>query len=86
MGDFNAHCKCRFGEDLMYFTSDNALQIYDGILRRYRSDLFTYITEAHGTVSWLDHVACTGTAHKHVVSRETPNDITFGDDLPVQIV
>ena len=33
------------------FTSDNALHISDGILRWYRSDLFTYISEAHGTVS-----------------------------------
>ncbi len=70
----------------MYCTAGNAQQISEGILRGYRYDCFTYISEAHGTVSWLDHVACTGTAHKHVVSRETPNDITFGDDLPVQIV
>ena len=33
----------------MYFTADNALQISDGILRGYRSDLCTYISEAHGT-------------------------------------
>ena len=50
----------------MYFTADNALQIYDGILRGNRSDCFTYISEAHVTVLWLDHVVCTGTAHRHV--------------------
>ena len=75
MGDFNADFKCRFGEES--FTDDNALQISDGILRGYRSDFFTYISEAHCTVSWLDHVVCTGTAHRHVLSCDTLDDITF---------
>ena len=41
IGDFNADFKCRFVEEFMYFTADNALQIYDGLLRGYRSDFFT---------------------------------------------
>ena len=41
-GDFNVDFKCRFGEEFMYYTADNALQIYDGILRGYRSDVFIY--------------------------------------------
>ena len=32
MGDFNADFKYRFGEELVSFTADNALQISDGIL------------------------------------------------------
>ncbi len=86
MGDFNADFKCRFGKELMYFTADNALQISDGILRGYRSGVFTYISEAHGTASFLDHVVCTGTAHRHVLSCDILVDITFGDDIPVRIV
>ena len=86
MGDFNADSKCRFGEELMYFTADNALPISDGILRGYWSDFFTYISEAHGTASRLDYVVCTGTAHRHVLSCDTLDDITFGDHIPVQIV
>ena len=42
MGDFNADFKCRFGEELIYFAADNALQISDGMLRGYRSDLRMY--------------------------------------------
>ena len=79
MGDFNADFNCKFGEELMYITADNSQQISDGILRGYRSDFFTYISEAHGTVSWLDHVVYTGTAHRHVLSCDTLDDITFGD-------
>ena len=48
----------------MPFTADNALQISDGILRGYRSDFFhlqLYISEGHGTVSWLDNVVSTRT-------------------------
>ena len=86
MGDFNADFKCRFGEELMYVTADNALQISDGILRGYRYDCFTNISEAHGTVPWLGHVVCTGTAHRHVLSCDTLDDITLGDHIPVQIV
>ena len=29
MGDFNADFNCRFGEELIYFAADNALQISD---------------------------------------------------------
>ena len=82
-GDFNADFMCRFGEELMSFTAENALHISDGILRGYRSDFFTYISEARGTVSWLDHVVYTGTAHRHVLSCDTLVDITFGDHIPV---
>ncbi len=70
----------------MTFTADNALQIPDGILHGYRSDFFTYISEPHGTVSWLDHVVCTGTAHMHVLSCDIIDYITFGDHIPVQLV
>ena len=37
-------------------------------------------------MSWLDHVVCTGTAHRHVLSCDTLDDITFGDHIPVRIV
>ena len=37
-------------------------------------------------MSWLDHVVCTGTAHRHVLCCDTLDDITFGDHIPVQIV
>ena len=70
----------------MYFTADNALQISDGILRGYQSGVFTYISEAHGTVSWLDHVVCTVNAHRHVLSCDTLDDIAFGDHIPVRII
>ena len=86
MGDFNADFNCRFWEELMYFAADNTIQISDGILCGYRSDCLTYISVAHGTVTWLDHVVCTGTAHRHVLSCDTLDDITFGDHIPVQIV
>ena len=84
MGDLNADFNAD-GEELIYFAADNALQISDGVLRGYPSDFFTYISEAHGTVSWFDHVVCTGTAHRHVLSCDTLDDITFGDHIPVQI-
>ena len=42
MDDFNADVKCRFGEELMSFTADNALQTSDGILSGYLSGFVTY--------------------------------------------
>ena len=42
-----------------------------------------YISEA---VSWLDHVECTGTAHKHVLSCDTLAYCTFGDHISVLII
>ena len=45
MGDFNADFKCRFGEELVYFTADTTLQIYDDILRGYWSDLLPILAK-----------------------------------------
>ena len=83
MGDCNADFKCRFGEELMYFIVDRALQISDGILRVIVSPT---CSEAHATVSWLHHVVCTGTAHSRVLLCDTLDDILFGNHIPVKIV
>ena len=69
-----------FGEKLIYFAADNALQISDGIITWVPVWFFSHI------LAWLDHVVCSGTAHRHVLSCDTLDDITFGDHIPVQIV
>ena len=52
------------------------------------SDFLTYICKAHGSVSWFDHVVCSGTARRsrHVLSCETFDDISFGDHSLPKIV
>ena len=55
MGDFNADFKRRFGQELRTFANENELHISDGILHGFYSDFYSYISEAHSSVSWLYH-------------------------------
>ena len=77
MGDFNADLKCRFGEELMSFTADNALQISDGILRGYRS-VFSPIFAKHmalcrGLIMWCALAVHIGM----LLSCDTLNDLVI---------
>ena len=58
MGDFNADFKRRFGQELRTFANENELHISDGILHGFDCDFYTHLSEAHSSVSWLDHVKC----------------------------
>ena len=42
--------------------------------------------EQYALRQMCDHVVCTGTAHRRVLSCDTLDDITFVDHIPVQIV
>jgi len=52
--DFNACPNNNFGELLSQFCLEHELKIPDKIILPV--DSFTYISDTHGTCSWLDHV------------------------------
>ncbi len=64
------------------------MHISDGILHGFDSDFYTYISEAHSSVSWLDHVVCTGTSNRKIVSCSILDDLAFSDHigLPLKII
>jgi len=86
VGDLNADIlddNSLFARHLHNFCSDNDLILSsESILPR---DSFTYISEAHHTVSWLDHCLSTADAHESIQSIEVFYNFATGDHIPVCI-
>ena len=63
LGDFNADIQSDsvFGSELVEFCNLNKLDFIDRIILP--SSSFTFISQARGTTSWLDHCCC-------IVSRD----------------
>ena len=47
---------------------------------------FTYISEAYSSVSWLDHVVCTGTSNRKMLSCSILDDLAFSYHIPLKII
>jgi hypothetical protein len=47
------------------------------------ADRFTYMSEAHGTVSWIDHIVSTISAHEIIRNIEVLYNFVTSDHLPV---
>ena len=67
MGDWNADPRAHFGREIAAFCSDKSLLISDIELLG-DTNPFTYISNAFGTTSWLDHCVSTMGAHKIISS------------------
>ena len=50
-----------------------------------RRDNFTFVSEAHNTVSWLDHCICTTGAHTSIVNIHIGDKSPVSDHLPLVI-
>ena len=49
------------------------------------SGSFTYLSEAHGSTSWIDHCICTGQAHTSISAINVIYDTQSSDDFPLSI-
>ena len=64
MGDFNANVLSdthRFGTELINYCDSERLVISDKELAP--TNTFTFLSEAHSTVSWIDHIVSTVSMH-----------------------
>ena len=64
MGDFNANVLSdthRFGTELINYCDSERLVISDKELAP--TNTFTFLSEAHSTVSWIDHIVRTVNMH-----------------------
>jgi len=68
VGDFNSCPNNNFGELLSQFCLEHELKISD----KYNLpvDSFTYVSDTHGTCSWLDHVVSSKSAHDSIQNVE----------------
>ena len=59
LGDFNAGVGTLFENELLELCGKHSLPMSDYSILGRSSGTFTYISVAHITTSWLDHVLCT---------------------------
>ena len=85
LGDFNADIQSTsmFGAELIDFCDNNNLCFIDK--EKLSPDSFTFVSQAHGTSSWLDHCITT-TSGKSITSNiSIIDDIVCSDHFPLCI-
>ena len=73
VGDFNCNIGTRFYGDLSKICDDNNLVMAD--VRRLPDDTYTYLSDAHTTTSWLDHVCVSS----NILSNTINFNVIYGD-------
>ena len=85
LGDFNADIQSQsiFGSELIEFCDMNNMSFIDKSMLS--PDTFTFISQAHGTTSWLDHCITTTAGESVIANVSVLNDIACSDHLPLCI-
>ena len=82
MGDFNANVLVRtgnpaniakFGKHLLDFCVEENIALAD--VKSLSKDSFTFISSAHNSVSWLDHIITTGTGYDLISNVDILKDL-----------
>ena len=81
VGDFNADWNKPFGRELKLFAEVHDLHISDAELLPV--DTFTFISAAHLTTSWLDHVLSTQDLHSKITNLTVLKDFRSYDHVPI---
>ena len=86
MGDFNSdvHCQSKFSNYLSDFINTNELTCADKCMLP--GDSFTYVSDCHGSTSWLDHCMTSKNVHSSVQNLDIlyEHNVT-SDHLPVTL-
>jgi len=67
LGDYNAHVSQsghhghKFGEHFLHFCQEENITLSDVALLP--DDTYTYLSDAHSSMSWIDHLVSTASAH-----------------------
>ena len=83
IGDWNADRHSLFGSSFHDFCKDYNYLISDELFLP--DDTFTYVSDAHGSTSWVDHCVSTHGAHNCINSISVLYDIISSDHLPLSI-
>ena len=84
IGDFNANTarvNHRFGNELTNFCNEENLIMSDMVLGK--SDCFTFVSSAHNTVAWLDHIISTHSLHALISSVSVNHSYISSDHFPL---
>ena len=85
LGDFNADIQSTsmFGAELIDLCNNNNLCFIDR--EKLPPDLFTFLSQAHGTTSWLDNCITTTSGHSITSNISIIDDIVCSDHFPLYI-
>ena len=83
IGDFNAAVETTFEAELLTFCTDREFTISDYAYFGRDSDKYTYVSDAHGTTSWLDHFICSHDLHSNIVEMKILEKNPCSDHLPI---
>ena len=78
MGDFNANVLSdaqRFGTELINYCDSERLQLVLSVKELAPTNTFTFLSEAHSTVSWIDHIV--STVNMHGINSQVWIDNTY---------
>ena len=84
LGDFNAGINTLFETELMCDSLDLLISDYK-IFGRF-SGQFTYVSDAHNTTSWLDHIFCSHDVQRKLVSIDILDRLPSSDHLPLCVL
>ena len=87
IGDWNANVNnsAIFGVELISFCDEHSYIISDVDKLDLESGAFTYLSESHGTTSWIDHCVCTVQAHAAVSRLEINDDVQSSVHYPLSM-
>ena len=85
VGDWNANLRIGqrslFRQHMLDFCTNNNLLIVD--TETCPEDSYTFVSEAHGSHTWLDHIVCTSDIRNAISNVEIAYDITDNDHIPM---
>ena len=84
VGDFNAARNTPFDRELQQWCLEHSMTLSDCVLLDGNSDVHTYVSEAHGTTSWLDHVIASSDLHSMITDVKVLDLLPTSDHLPLQ--
>ncbi|KAJ2938061.1 hypothetical protein O0L34_g19384 [Tuta absoluta] len=83
IGDPNADPTTSFGEELASFCSEYYYECLDITLLP--ANTYTFVSDAHGTVSWLDHCITTEFLKKCITDMKVDYSISWTDHRPLYV-
>ncbi|KAA5593079.1 hypothetical protein F3H15_36040, partial [Pseudomonas aeruginosa] len=86
LGDFNAHPGSLFGTELLDFCVEQKWTCVDVERLGVLSNSYTYLSDAWGTTSWLDHIITTEVATKSVSSVNIRYEVSWSDHFAVELI
>ena len=84
IGDFNAGHSNAFGDIVSNFCED--LEFVGSDTSFLPNDSFTYLSPAHGTTTWIDHVVSSHGFHQSIVDIQILHNYIISDHRPLLVV